>query len=48
MREVCAARPEVDRPLVAPFEDGLGRSKIYGSEGNRTFESNGLFTLAAL
>src|SRR5260370_1743081 len=23
VREVCAARPEVDRPLVAPFEDGL-------------------------
>jgi UDP-N-acetylglucosamine 3-dehydrogenase len=72
VREVCAARPEVDRPLVAPFEDGLevlvrfeggavgkllhawsvtnrlaglGLSKIYGTEGNITFESNGLFAL---
>ena len=73
VREVCAARPEVDRPLVAPFEDGLellvrfengaigkllyawsvtnrhaglGLSKIYGTDGNITFESNGLFALA--
>ena len=72
VREVCAARPEVDRPLVAPFEDGLevlvrfesgvvgkllhawsvtnrlaglGLSKIYGTEGNITFESNGVFAL---
>jgi predicted dehydrogenase len=72
VREVCAARPEVDRPLNAPFEDGLellvkfqsgavgkllhawsvtnrlaglGLSKIYGTEGNITFESNGLFAL---
>ncbi|HEV8265912.1 MAG TPA: Gfo/Idh/MocA family oxidoreductase [Gemmatimonadales bacterium] len=72
VREVCAARPEGDRPLVAPFEDGLevlvrfesgavgkllhawsvtnrlaglGLSKIYGTEGNITFESNGLFAL---
>lgn len=70
VRDVCAARPDVDRPLVAPFEDGLevlvrfengavgkllhawsvtnrlaglGLSKIYGTEGNITFESNGLF-----
>jgi predicted dehydrogenase len=72
VREVCAARPETDRPLVAPVEDGLemlvrfesgavgkllhawsvtnrlaglGLSKIYGTEGNITFESNGLFVL---
>jgi predicted dehydrogenase len=72
VREVCAARPEVDRPLVAPFEDGLemlvrfesgavgkllhawsvtnrlaglGLSKIYGTDGNITFESSGLFAL---
>ena len=72
VREVCAARPEVDRALLAPFEDGLevlvrfeegavgkllhawsvtnrlaglGLSKIYGTEGNITFESNGLFAL---
>ena len=67
-----AARPEVDRSPVAPFEDGLellvrfeggavgkllhawsvtnrlaglALSKIYGTEGNITFESNGLFAL---
>jgi UDP-N-acetylglucosamine 3-dehydrogenase len=72
VREVCAVRPDVDRTLVAPFEDGLevlvrfesgavgkllhawsvtnrlaglGLSKIYGTEGNVTFESNGLFAL---
>ncbi|HYT83981.1 MAG TPA: Gfo/Idh/MocA family oxidoreductase [Gemmatimonadales bacterium] len=72
VREVCAARPETNRPLVAPFEDGLemlvkfesgavgkllhawsvtnrlaglGLSKIYGTEGSITFESNGLFAL---
>lgn len=72
VREVCAARPEGDRPLVTPFEDGLevlvrfesgavgkllhawsvtnrlaglGLSKIYGTGGNITFESNGLFAL---
>jgi len=72
VREVCAARPEVERPLNAPFEDGLellvrfeggavgkllhawsvtnrlaglGLSKIYGTDGNITFESNGLFAL---
>ena len=72
VREVCAVRPEVERTLLAPFEDGLellarfedgavgkllhawsvtnrlaglGLSKIYGTEGNITFESNGLFAL---
>lgn len=72
VREVCAARPETGRPLMAPFEDGLevlfqfesgavgkllhawgvtnrlaglSLSKIYGTEGNITFESNGLFVL---
>jgi len=71
-REVLAARPDVDYPRAAPFEDnlevlvrfasgavgkllhswrthnrifGLSTSKIYGTEGNITFESNGIWAL---
>jgi predicted dehydrogenase len=70
--EVVAARPEVEYPVAAPFEDnlqvlvrfqtgavgkllhswntlnriaGLGISRIYGTAGNITFESNGLWAL---
>lgn len=69
---VLAAKPEVDYPPAAPFEDnlevlvrfasgavgkllhswrthnriaGLSASRLYGTEGNITFESNGLWAL---
>ncbi len=70
--KAIAARPNVDHPAAAPFEDnlqvliefqsgavgkllhswntlnrigGLGTSRIYGTAGNITFESNGLWAL---
>lgn len=69
---VLAAKPDVDYPPAAPFEDnlqilvrfengavgkllhswrthnrvaGLSASKLFGTEGNITFESNGLWAL---
>ena len=69
---VLAAKPEVDYPRAAPFEDnleilvkfqngsvgkllhswrthnrilGLSASKLFGTEGNITFESNGIWAL---